>query len=159
MSQKLIPSADELLRMYNRLSAANFRPAFIPENAFWFVNDVAISFDISINEAAPIVAQMIKIAMGEYEAEVSNNQVVGQIMASLKCSEETIAMPVSKNELMLIAICIREYRSYLFSIERREGKKAWTKTLIDQCNALEQKVLSNEISHDSIFGRPVLKIR
>lgn len=62
-----------------------------------------------------------------------------------------IPLPVGKNELMLLGLALREYR-YSLSKNHRDVPNHSYVLLMQQLTALEQKVISNEISWDSLYG-------
>jgi hypothetical protein len=62
-----------------------------------------------------------------------------------------ISMPVGKNELMLLGLALREYRYSLSKNHRDVPNHAYV-VLMQQLTALEQKVISNEISWDTLHG-------
>jgi hypothetical protein len=65
--------------------------------------------------------------------------------------EPEISMPVGKNELMLLGLALREYR-YSLSKNHRDAPNHAYVVLMQQLTALEQKVISNEISWDTLYG-------
>jgi hypothetical protein len=62
-----------------------------------------------------------------------------------------INMPVNKNELMLMGLALREYR-YALSKNHKDVPKASYMLLMQQLTALEAKVISNEVSWNSMYG-------
>lgn len=66
--------------------------------------------------------------------------------------EQDINMPVNKTELMLIGLALQNYRQVLQKTGAELSPNVKS-ILLRQVAVLEKKVVSNEISYDSLYGK------
>jgi hypothetical protein len=62
-----------------------------------------------------------------------------------------VTVPLNKNELMLLGLAIREYRYQLDANSAKIPKLA-LEIMKGECASLEAKIVSNEVSWNSLYG-------